>query len=553
MDMIYEHNQLIAELKNEWIKGPNGVCDLMIETTLPGKATKQQVESMKTGRRFCGDELYGRYSLKNVCSNTTNQGLFIVKGSENERITNFGIDWTNLKLRYKTEKTPNDLVCMCANRNIIDYKTVKVKGSVGIKCGVVGGGTGGAGYSESFHNLYESIFDVDPRQYMFKTKDIRGIHSKIYDWGKKCFTAANDEGEMGKDFHCILDIASIVSVFIPVVGPMISMIIDVSNGLYYLVDALNAETSIDKKSALFSAGMTILGGLMTGIGDLRAVMSAKPNGKAMLSFADEFTKESANLTKLTKSAAEKETQKLFFNLASKHGLGTKELGVVEEYLKSLIKLQKDAPKYIAKYQKTIRTIQGKLGYRRWGELMSNKNFQKIMIQSKGNINEALKIFSKNQVNKDFLIQIGFFVGGESILSSALEPYFTNKIKSGQWGNFIQFLQSNNYNIESVSEEFMVDKDFPDEDLKLLEKAWKETCTGDWKKRCVNINGKPKPWKPGWVVPEMYQTKLYKKKIAEETKQKENEEKIKEIDRAVKEKQTEYENDFDPNSIDYTAL
>lgn len=516
MENLYQHNKSIAELKSEWIKTSNGVCDLFIEKPLNKKTTKENVVEFEKFNTVCGTELYGRYSLKNVCSNDQNQGLFIVKGSETNRIKDIGIDWKKLKLTYSTEKTPDNLICMCANQNIVDYQKVSVKGTVGVKCVTTTASTGGGAASESFHDLYESTFEVEPRQYMFQTKDVRGFHSKVFDWGKKCLTAANDEGEMGTDFHCVLDIASVVSVFIPVVGPIISMIIDVSNGLIYLVDALKAEPGMEKNMAYFSAGMSILGGLLTGIGDLRAMLKAQPNGAKILAFSDEFAKRGVKLATMSEDVALMESRKLVMELSSKYGLLSKELEMAQEYMGSLEKLMKESPKAVATYKKTIRQIQGKIGMRRWSEFMANKNFQEIMIKNNGNIVESIKIFSKKVTNKDFLIQVGFLVGGESVLPELTGSFFMDKIKSGEWGTFGQMLQSNNYNLESVVEEFMVDENYYERDMKLLEMAWKEKCGGDWKERCVDINGIGKPWRPSYPVPPKYRTEKYKKMFDDKT-------------------------------------
>jgi hypothetical protein len=540
-DSFYEHNKLIVDLKKEWITQKKSVCDVPLKKVIKTyDQNRDYDELMDLGRKLktamdngtfpkppqsavwkmADRKSWAIYSLKDICNNKTNQGLFIFKSEDKERIKEItGFDWSKFSFEYTTEKRPDNLFCMCANPKIIDYKTVRIKVPVYVEFMSFNESNKMQDYGETTAkreklNIGETVIEVDPKQYMQSSKDVRGLQSKLYDWGKKCFTAANDEGEVGSDFHCILDIASVVAVFIPVVGPIISMVIDVANGMYYLVDALKADSTMERNSALISAGFSILGGLASGLGDLRALVKVKPNGTKILAMADEFVAESKILSLASKKEAEKMSKEILYRLASKYNVTLKELELVEQYLKSLSKL-KGLSKSMTIYKQSIRNIQGKIGFRRWGELMSNKNFRKIVVEANGNVIDALKIFSKNAKYKDFLIQLGFFVGGESILPGLLNPAMSYMVKSGKWGTVKQQIQANGYDFDQVANEFKIDENKIDFDMSLLEKAWNEKCIGDWKTKCVKIKGTGKPWRPGWSVPLSYQTEKYKKSIKED--------------------------------------
>ena len=82
-----------------------------------------------------------------------------------------------------------------------------------------------------------------------------------------------------------------------------------------------------------------------------------------------------------------------------------------------------------------------------------------------------------------------------------------KIKKGEWGTFSQQLMLNNYDLQEVYDNFGVniqDEIQREEDLKLLEKAWRDP-------NAIIISGTKKPWRPGELVPEKYRTPIYKKR------------------------------------------
>jgi hypothetical protein len=501
---LYDHNKNIAEQKSEWL----GACDDNIYIPKQG-VTKKPVSP------GCSNELYGKITLKDICKNEKLGGVFIYHSDMKERTSLSGFDFTTLKFEYVKEKRPDQLTCMCANTNILEYKKLPVKGKLVMKCYPVTSDNTNPYYID----VSEGIIELEPRKHLYTMSDNRRILEKIGDWGERCFSGKNEGGE--SDYHCLLDVASVAAVFIPEVGPIVSMLIDLANGGYYLVDALKADDNMDKNSAYFSAALTILGGLSSGFGDMRALLSAKPNGKSIVAFGDSFLLGSKGLK------TESEAVELMNSLQKTYKLSSNELKLLDSYIASFKQIEKSTSKKILlKYNKTIKDIQTKIGYKRWGELMANKKFQDIVVKNNGNIIKSLKSFGKTTSGKDFLIQIGFFVGGEAILPGLITPYIMDKIKSGEWGDLKKQIESNNYDFDNVLEEFCA---INEKDINLLQKAWND-------KNAIKVNGKYVPWRPGYYVPTKYQTNEYKKQKKfsnEKQKQKvEDDEDLKKVDKTI---------------------
>jgi hypothetical protein len=270
--------------------------------------------------------------------------------------------------------------------------------------------------------------------------------------------------------------------------------------MYYLVDALKADNNMDRNSALLSAGLTIFGGIMTGYGDAKALLSIERRVPKAASYAETW------LVRSQKLKTQKELDELTKILNQEFKLTQSELEVAGEYLESIQKLQKStkAKKVIFNYQNTIKNIQSNIGLNRWRDLVGNKNFAKILIENKGNVISAIKQFNKTVIGKDLLIQIGFFAAGETLIPGLIGPWIEEKVKTGQWGSLKLQIESNKYSFEQVTEEFGVSKE---DDLKLLQGAWND-------KNAIKVNGVYKPWRPGYTVPVKYQTTLYKKYLKE---------------------------------------
>ena len=555
IDMVYERNLNLSKQTANYI---NLSCKKIMRTQV-GSVNKDFQSDKATLEKLlpAPDDQYTysydnkwfvEFNLKDLCTKGKLGGVFTMTSDEKNRTYLKGFDWKKLNFIYVDEKRPDNVSCFCSNMKILEYDKIRIKGDLSVdiyktpKNPRVQNLVGSTLYQTlSVRKNFEA--SLNPYQSLYNTADNRTFTQKALDWTKKCFTASNDEGEMGKDFHCLLDVASIAATFIPVVGPVISLVLDTLNALYFVSDAIKADNNLDKNSAYFSAALTFIGGLATGFGDARALIKKSPSGIKILGYAENYWVKSSKIYSkgLGKDALEKELKELMLEMNRTYKLTSAEMTLAQKYMNSIELLGKDqAAKILSNYKKSLDNLQSKIGFRRWGELMQNDMFIEFMKKSNGNIFEALKLMNKKIVKKEFWQQFGFFVGGESILPELISPPIMEKIKKGEWGTFEQQLSLNRYDLASVIQEFMIDTEFDIEE-KLIP-SWNEKCKQiPIERYCVKVDGKFKPWRPGYVVPLNYRTNNYKNYLKDKEKQ---EELFKEFEKFQKETQESLDKFYD---------
>jgi hypothetical protein len=516
---IYDHNKQLADIKAQWFEA----CESEILVDVPqGRVSEEDWNKVSRNDRYgckgpknSDGYLVGKIKMSDVCKNKRLKGTWVIPDNIKNRST-WNFDWSTLGFTIKEVERPDSLTCACCNTNILEYQKLEVKGKLYLKCLRPNSEVSNQSSDYRYEYVKDGIVTVEPKKHMFKVEDNRYLVEKVGDYFKNCFTCTSGEGET--DCHCLLDMLSIAVVVIPTVGPILSMLVDTANGMYYLVDALKADNNMDRNSALLSAGLTIFGGIMTGYGDAKALLSIEKRVPMAASYAETW------LVRSQKLKTQKELDELTKVLNQEFKLTESELEVAGEYLESIQKLQKStkAKKVIFNYQNTIKNIQSNIGLNKWRDLVGNKNFAKILIENKGNVISAIKQFNKTAVGKDLLIQIGFFAGGETLIPGLIGPWVEEKVKTGQWGSLKLQIESNKYSFEQVTEEFGISKE---DDLKLLQGAWND-------KKAIKVDGVYKPWRPGYTVPVKYQTTLYKKYLKEKEEElkaeKKNEETWKEL-------------------------
>ena len=554
MDLIYERNLSLSKQTANYI---NAACNTKIRTQVgvvnkdfqTDKATLDKLlpKDDDTNEYRYDNKWFIEFTIKDLCTSGKLGGVYTTTSEEKNRTFLKGIDWKKLKFVFVDEKRPDNITCFCSDMRIFEYDQIRAKGDLVADIYKIPKNPRQLNLVGS--TLHQKLIvrknfetNLEPRKFAYNTADYRTFTQKALDWTKKCFTASNDKGEMGKDFHCLLDVASIAVTFIPVWGPLIAMVIDTLNAAYFYVDAQNADNNLDKNSAYFSAALTFIGGLASGFGDARALIKSGPNGLKILGYAENYMVKAAQIRSkgLAEDVLEKELKILMLEMNLSYKLTSKEMQLVQKYMNSIELLGKEqATKLLTNYKKSLDNLQSKIGFRRWEELMKNDMFIEFMKKADGNIFEALKLMNKKIIKREFWQQFGFFVGGESILPELINPPIMEKIKKGEWGTFEQQLSLENYDLPSVLQSFMIDNE---NDIdRLLIPAWRETCKTDPKNRCVLDKGKYKPWKPGYEVPLKYRTENYKKYLEEKKKQEEIEKNFAEF---FKETQESYDKFYD---------
>lgn len=514
INMINQWNTRLSFQKEDW---KNNSCTIGKYYKLP-KNQYIDLDLPESKNNLCQGQFI-KYSMIDFCNRENQGGLWIVHDKMKWRRDFKGVDFKNLKIEFKDILRPDNLACGCAKgyEGRLTYDKLNVKSKVYQYCKIPMGNRG-AKFEYRPTDKF-GTFTVMAKDLEFEMVDSRKFIEKVTDWGQNCFTCSDSEGNT--DCHCLLDIVSIATVFIPVVGPIISMLVDLANGGYYLVDALKADNNLDKNSAYLSAALTVLGGVLTGFGQARSLMLAKPNGKTIVSFGDKFISEVSSRGLKT----EQELTKLSEELMATYKLTTKEAKLASAYVNGIKTLETaEAKAAIKKFTKTFKDLNSKLGFHNFQQLFDNKNFAELMLKNKGNITTALQEFAKKEMNKEFLTQIGFFVGGESILPGIIGPWAENKIKTGQWGNLKTQIESNGFDFYEVKKEFMTSGNVKDNNL--LSAAWNDP-------KAIKVGGEMKPWRPGYPIPLKYQTEIYKRDLSQKQKiEKENkkyEEQTKDLD------------------------
>ena len=500
LEYINDHNSLLSNQRRDWL---DSACKRQVTAPTDQVATKSEMQKLHS---YCSPRLSASFTMYDVCRNDKMGGVFVMPSEMKERK-----DFDISTFKFEKVMKPDTVTCVCSRRKTYENQKATLKNVSMVSLCRPPGQPSEMGYVQGvpYYMPTGTVRNVElnPREFMFTTSDQRQIQQKIGDWGTSCFTGVV-EGKDERDFHCLLDVLSVVTVFIPVVGPVISMSIDVLNTAYYLYDAYEAEPGMDRNLALVSAGFTLLGGLSTGYGRARSLLSKTPRATRVTVFADRYIK---GLKDLGKNITEKQHAALLKDLQSMYKLTSNELKIVNTYVTSIKSLSEPGlTKVIQNYRNTVKGIKGKILNEGWDSLMKNKNFAKIMIENSGDVVKSIKAFNKSRLGREFLTQLGFFAGGETILQDLISPPIMAKIKKGDWGTFSQQLMLNNYDLQEVYDNFGVnfeDEIQREEDLKLLEKAWRDS-------NAIIVSGTKKPWRPGELVPEKYRTPIYKKRVKE---------------------------------------
>jgi len=206
------------------------------------------------------------------------------------------------------------------------------------------------------------------------TKSVNGV----WEWTSKC----------ASDYHCVLDVASIVVLIIPPpAGVLISAGLDVVNSIGYY-----SEGS-------YLAGSLTLLGVIPGVMEVRKMTSP-----VVVKTVDEFLLKTS---KITGDAGSKPTQeaidKIYTEVFANKGLTNVEIESAQKYLnvlqsnKELIENYSRVVNELSKYNKKVLL-----------PIIDNPSFKQIMKSNKGDVVKSLKVFSETEMGRDVYIQIGAF-------------------------------------------------------------------------------------------------------------------------------------------------
>ena len=228
-------------------------------------------------------------------------------------------------------------------------------------------------------------------------------------------------GECAKDYHCLLDIASIVALVIPVAGIWISAGLDLVNATSYYAEG------------------NVAAGTLTGIGAMplfgRFLKLVKPqtyrSTMKWVSYVYELSKGGKTKTEKAEAISQKYFDLKLDKVSESEQLHIKEFLISVKKNESTFKALAAAPKEVkgiatAELQKHFQKMKDlfsksktELKWVDYKKLMKNKKFEEIL-QAEGDILKALDVFSRSGTGRQFLMQIGLFASVEAALPPAMK-------------------------------------------------------------------------------------------------------------------------------------
>jgi hypothetical protein len=331
------------------------------------------------------------------------------------------------------------------------------------------------------------------------------------------------------DYHCLLDVASIVVLVVPGIGPLLSMGLDIANGVAYGVEGYMSNDKITKYGGYTAGLLTIVGGVFTGYGLAKSLIKIGKASPKVMKFTDDVLLEISKKygkkgIKKADDVIKKEIDDIFREKMLEHGLTESEVKYAISLIDDIKKLSTNY-KVIKTYVDGLLTLEKKFDKVKFKQVFSKKKYQELLKDSKGNVLIALEKYLKVPEGRDVLIQLGMFGALETVLPEIIGNYVRDQSLSGNWGPR-KMVESLGYNWIITKEIFgAVMKKNPDgsknnhytskkseEDNKLLMKA----IIANW--RPYKLPGKDDPLldpmnPPKAIpVPEEYQTEKYKQNV-----------------------------------------
>lgn len=314
--------------------------------------------------------------------------------------------------------------------------------------------------------------------------------------------------DCSEDYHCILDVASVLLLFVPGVGPILSMTADLVNAGTYGVEFSTAETDEDRLAAGMGATFSILGGFAGGgVGMTKNMIKSLKSSPKSIKFAEEvidkFNKEFGNVKSLSNPTDVAKANKIIEETKTALNLTKKEFDIAQAYLKSFENIDKELVK---KYASALsnKNIQSLLKNSEFIRLSKTKEFSKFLQESNSNLLEALNKSMKNKATREAFIESGLFV----LLSRAMEsPVVGEFIKDAY--NYWKFCGKTDvysqircyYGDESKFREVLNSFGItPNKENYQTDNSGSETLKPNWENEWVNTENYKKlsdSWKKGW--------------------------------------------------------
>lgn len=272
------------------------------------------------------------------------------------------------------------------------------------------------------------------------------------------------------DYHCWLDVASVVSLIIPGYGLIISMCIDFINGFTYVGEGLTGK--ISREEAGLGASFSFFGGFMGGgVGQVKGYLRYTTKIRA---FADDFAMEAYKLsTNANLFTHTDEFNNLFYTMARKHQLTKSEIKTGASILEDIRNLN---PMQIRIYNETLNGIKERIGIDGFRKMGADKGFNKVLTDNSGDVILSVNKWMRTQAGKEALQEMGLFVALSDYMPQKMAQMQLTGSQTGKypWGKQMsikKMVEATNRDFKSTQDEF--GSDGSTEDNNLLKKAWLE--------------------------------------------------------------------------------
>lgn len=276
-------------------------------------------------------------------------------------------------------------------------------------------------YVTNTENLKKELDDLTKgfKQYITYLKD--DIATPIYDFFVECM----------KDWHCILDLASIAVLAIPGIGLALSAAIDIGNSAWYAVEYANAETPEEKKAALIAGGLTLFGGLMGGgLSQTRRLIKEANVNKQIYNYAADVMDLAKDGKTYTKTQQKLEYDKIYdkYKLTdSELKTATEIINEIKTYDVTLINQYTDALNAMGKDLNLSQRAELK-------NLMQRDDFVELLGKNNNDYVKTVKDYISKQAKKEAIVEGSlFFVLGKALEVPEVQywvkdmsTYFTHK-------------------------------------------------------------------------------------------------------------------------------
>lgn len=261
---------------------------------------------------------------------------------------------------------------------------------------------------EGFNAWLEMITgQAEPQNYDFK----EGFESFFEYWRDDiiipakdylvdCITVIFSEN----DWHCFVDLLSIVVLAIPGIGPVLSAGIDAAHGAWYLVAAYNADNQDESDAHMLGAVFSFFGAYVGGGKTVakELIMAGKEN-KEIYMFVDDLIKSTE---KAGKDLTEKEIEQIW----KKYNLTEGDTNTAYRMLEKIGEMGNS--KEIKQYLEAVIELDGKLTTAQKAHLkkaMLEEEFQTLLKQNDNDVIKSLNQYMKTEAGREALFESGMFI------------------------------------------------------------------------------------------------------------------------------------------------